>query len=101
MPDVEASNGRVTLAIIQSDIKAIGTKLDDLVIEQREVNAKVNGVQLEHATCKAHMEGAVENVQGDLKDVKYDVKGMKSKSNAWDIVNSAAVAIATVLGISK
>ncbi len=81
--DDSTGNGRVTLAIL-------GTKLDRLIED-------VNDIKRE----QAGMIKVVERHTTQIDDHEGEIGRLRAQSTTWSVLNSAAVAVATWLGLRQ
>lgn len=83
-------NGRVTLALLQRDVRETCEQVQAMRGELRALAEKLDGrvgfLERDHAALMERVEG-----QG------RDVSALKGESRAWNIINTVGVAIAAIV----
>ena len=87
----DPNEGRVTLAVIRRDIDGISARLEEMIHEIRE-DRKCTEDRLRA------LETAGISRQERIETLREEVKSLRTKSDTWNLTNTAGAIIAAIIG---
>ena len=92
--DDASSNGRVTLALVQQDIRSLSMRLDEL-----SVLLRLTIEQGERRLLVAETQQARHDER--INAAKEDIATLARRSNFGDVMTASAAAVAALLGLTR